>query len=106
MRSSKELSSSPDEPPSVNMPPFFFKGDGLRWSWGLILWGSGANLGCDRYEEEIWDGENPCTTLGDLIRCGREGRMPEEETLVSDASCWGTSLSLPSGAVVEQDSVD
>lgn len=44
--------------------------------------------------------------LGDLIRLGRVGMIPEEETLVSEASCCGTSLSLFSGAVVEHDSVE
>lgn len=63
--------------------------------------------GCDRNEEEMWDGENPRTMLGDLIISGRLGSTPEDETLVSEAwFIWGVSLSLPSGAVVEQDSVD
>lgn len=44
--------------------------------------------------------------LGDLNREGRDGIALEEETLVSEASCRITSLSFPSGAVVEQDSVD
>lgn len=52
------------------------------------------------------EGENPRTTLGDLTKPLRAGRIPEDETLVSEALSCAQSLSLPSGAVVEHDSVD
>ena len=107
MRSSNELSSSsPDDPPNVNMPPFFFNGDGLSCVAEREGLGSIDSLGCDLKEDEMCDGENPRTMLVDLINSGRLGRMPEDETLVSDALTCAVSLSLPSGAVVEQDSVD
>lgn len=44
--------------------------------------------------------------LGDLINSHRDGRIPEEDTLVSEALALAASLSLQSGAVVEQDSVE
>jgi len=88
------------------MPPFFLKGVGFNCAGGCVGPGSAANLGCDRYDEETSEGEKPRTILGDLIRQDRDGSIPEDETLVSDALRFAASLSLPSGAVVEHDSVE
>ena len=85
MRSSKELSSSsPEDPPNVNIPPFFLRGEGFNCVVERDGLPSIANRGCDRKDEEIIDGEKPRTMLGDLINSGREGRTPDEETLVSE----------------------
>jgi hypothetical protein len=107
MRSSNELSSSPEDAPKINIPPFLLAADGFGWVMPLVIMlASGVSFGFDRYEEEMCDGENPRTMLGDLSRAGFGGRTPEEETLVSEPAAGTTSLSLPSGAVVEQDSAD
>jgi hypothetical protein len=107
MRSSNELSSSPEDAPKINIPPFLLAPDGFGLFTVLaIMLASGVSFGFDRYDEEMCDGENPRTILGDLRRAGFGGRTPEEETLVSEPVLGTTSLSLPSGAVVEQDSAE
>ena len=95
IRSSNELSSSPDDPPSINIP-FFCGNSSLETSAGragmAISWPS---LDFERKEDDICDGEKPCTTLPDLMR-------PPEETLVSEPRCsLRLSLLLLSAVAVD-----
>ena len=51
--SSKELSSSPDEPPSMNKPPFLLESSVLGCRLDLAGTGVGARWVCDLNEDEI-----------------------------------------------------
>ena len=97
MRSSNELSSSPDDPPNKNPPPFLTLSGFVRL--GIFVGASdGVRCTLDLYEEEAWLGEKPRTTLW-------QARI---SALVSEATDGPTlrSLSYTLGGAVEVDELD
>ena len=97
-RVSKELSSSPDDVPMVNMGPFFFFGIDPCACWYCadvfkmgVGWACTARCVCERYDEGAPDGLKPRTMLCVLISVLE---LSSETTRFSSVDCDASVSSI------------